>query len=343
MASHAERQPHLGSSLPNLPAFQSFPQHHHSGWRISPTTCPFPSHSHRRSRSFSLHGRISILHQRCRPLNALGGSLYYPGHHSKDYHVPALWLDCTLWLSSNHNHQPRTPVRIPAFSQPCENVWYSPQKDDPSPPRSQRPRRATILHTEGRHHVPYGQAVDRGLATRPPRNSHRLQGGSTVIRIRARLWRTPTDSWRVPGSSYNEGRTIHLHLAAPPPHELTAPHIGSTPRIPGHIHPQNPPEFEPGLLAAVTIRGSLEPPYSGPNLVRVHSDKALQIVVRGRHVNFLADRVKPAYLLGASQHDTNNPPALPNSTPSSPDKTPTLPTKTTRSGRTIRHPVCFTT
>ena len=80
---------------------------------------------------------------------------------------------------------------------------------------------------------------------------------------------------------------------------------------------------------------ALEPPYSGPHQVITRTDKTLQIVVRGRHVTVSADIVKPAYLLEASQHDTNNPPAPPNSTPTTPVKTPTPPTKTTYSGCTI--------
>ena len=114
MASHAERLLHLGPTLPTMPALQIFP--HHSGWRLSPTTCPFPSHPHRPCRSSSFLERISILPHRCRPLHALAGSLSYPGHHRREsVTCPALWLDCMLWLSSNYNHRPRTPVRIAAL------------------------------------------------------------------------------------------------------------------------------------------------------------------------------------------------------------------------------------
>ena len=96
------------------------------------------------------------------------------------------------------------------------------------------------------------------------------------------------------------------------------------------------------FLRQDTIRHALEPPYSGPHQVIARTDKTLQIVVRDRHIT-MADRVKPAYLLGTSQHDTNNPPAPPNSTPTTPYKTPIPPTKTTLSGCTIHHPVRFTT
>ena len=92
-------------SLPTLPALQSFPPYHHSRWRLSPTTCPFPSHPHRPSRFSSFLGRILILPHGCRPFHVMAESLSYPGHHSRDsVTCPALWLDCKLWLSSNHNH-----------------------------------------------------------------------------------------------------------------------------------------------------------------------------------------------------------------------------------------------
>jgi len=76
---------------------------------------------------------------------------------------PTLWLDCTLGLSSNHNHRPRTSVRFPALSQPGENVWFSPQQDHHSPSRGERPFRTTSPHTEGRHHGSWDQQWTEAL------------------------------------------------------------------------------------------------------------------------------------------------------------------------------------
>jgi len=86
---------------------------------------------------------------------------------------------------------------------------------------------------------------------------------------------------------------------------------------------------------------ALEPPYSGPHKVIAHTDKTLTIVVHGRQVNVSADRVKPAYVLEGTQHDTGSPPAQPHSDPAKP--VTTRPPQTTRSGRTIRFPARFTT
>ena len=65
------------------------------------------------------------------------------------------------------------------------------------------------------------------------------------------------------------------------------------------------------FLRQDTVHRALEPPYSGPHHIIARTDKTLQIVIQGRHITVSADRVKPTYLLGASQHDTNNPPAPP--------------------------------
>jgi hypothetical protein len=68
---------------------------------------------------------------------------------------PALWLNITLWLSTDHHDRPRTPVRVTALPQPAQDVWYPPLQDPPPPP-SQWPRVTAAPHAEGRHHVPRG-------------------------------------------------------------------------------------------------------------------------------------------------------------------------------------------
>ena len=78
-------------------------------------------------------------------------------------------------------------------------------------------------------------------------------------------------------------------------------------------------------------RCALEPPYSGPHKVIARTDKTLANVVRGRQVNVSVDRVKPAYVLEGTQHDTSSPPAQPRSDPVKP--VTTQPPQTTRSVR----------
>ena len=96
------------------------------------------------------------------------------------------------------------------------------------------------------------------------------------------------------------------------------------------------------FLRRDTTRRALEPPYSGPHKVIARTDKTLTIVVRGRQVNVSADRVKPAYIIDGTRHDTGSPPAQPSSDPRKP-VTATRPPKTTRSGRTVRFPARITT
>jgi len=61
-------------------------------------------------------------------------------------------------------------------------------------------------------------------------------------------------------------------------------------------------------------RRAMEPPYSVLHKVRACTDKRLTIVVRGRQVNVSADRIKPAYVLEVTQHETEGPPAQPSPT-----------------------------
>jgi cleavage and polyadenylation specificity factor subunit 1 len=104
------------------------------------------------------------------------------------------------------------------------------------------------------------------------------------------------------------------------------------------------------FLRQDTTRRALEPPYSGPHKILSRTDKTFKIVVRGRQVTVSADRVKPAYLMEGTQHDTGSPPAQPGSppaqpisAPAQPDEIRTEPPKTTRSGRTVRFPARFIT
>ena len=88
--------------------------------------------------------------------------------------------------------------------------------------------------------------------------------------------------------------------------------------------------------------------YSGPHKVITRSDKTFKIIVRGRQITVSADRVKPAYLLEESQHNTGNPPNHPNNIPAIPNNIPAIPDatpqpRTTRSGRKVRLPVRFST
>jgi len=96
------------------------------------------------------------------------------------------------------------------------------------------------------------------------------------------------------------------------------------------------------LLRQDSIRRALEPPYTGPHKVISRTDKTLKIVVRGRKVSVSADRVKSAYVLHGTQHDTGSlPSAQTRNDPKKPVST-TRPTQTTRSGRIFRFPASFT-
>jgi hypothetical protein len=96
------------------------------------------------------------------------------------------------------------------------------------------------------------------------------------------------------------------------------------------------------FLRQDAIRRALEPPYSGQHKVIARTDQILKTELRGRQVTVSADRVKPDYILVATQHNTGNPPAEPSSAPTKPI-TPTQSPRTTRSGRTVRFPARFTT
>ena len=120
-------------------------QHRHPSWQLRPPSRSLPTHSHWHSWTSPFLGRISLLPHGYRSLHALAGSFSHPGHHRRDsVTCPSLWLDSTFWLSTNHHHRPRTPVRVAALPQPGEDVQHPPLQDDPPPPRSHRPRANTI-------------------------------------------------------------------------------------------------------------------------------------------------------------------------------------------------------
>jgi hypothetical protein len=148
VASHPKRLPHLGPSLPTLPALQNLTPHHHSSRHFPPPSCPLLTRPHRPNRSSTILSRISILLDGGRSFHALARSLPHPRHHSRNsVTCPALWMDFTLWLSADHHDGPRTPVRVPIFPQPRKDVWGTTAQNDSLPSRSQRTCRTTTPHT----------------------------------------------------------------------------------------------------------------------------------------------------------------------------------------------------
>lgn len=102
------------------------------------------------------------------------------------------------------------------------------------------------------------------------------------------------------------------------------------------------------------LRGALQPPYTGPHRVLSRTDKTVTVELSRGPVTVSIDRVKPSY----SQNDTfptypfspqtDDPisvhlptPSRPASVPASLLTTPPRPVKTTRSGRQVKFPVCF--
>ncbi|CAH2097753.1 unnamed protein product [Euphydryas editha] len=97
-----------------------------------------------------------------------------------------------------------------------------------------------------------------------------------------------------------------------------------------------------------TVRGSLQPPYSGPHEVLDRGDKIFKILVKGKPTTVSVDRLKPAYVLSdSSPAPTLEPHINPNTDPI---PSPTVPTsstlphttqsnvKKTRTGRVVRFP-----
>lgn len=94
-----------------------------------------------------------------------------------------------------------------------------------------------------------------------------------------------------------------------------------------------------------TLRGSLQPPYSGPYEVLDRSDKTFKVLVKGKSVTVSIDRLKPAYtLIDQSPIPTFIPTPIPPPNPP-PDPVPIVPNapvqddvRRTRSGRRVRFP-----
>ena len=87
---------------------------------------------------------------------------------------------------------------------------------------------------------------------------------------------------------------------------------------------------------------ALDPPYSDPHKIIARSDKTHTLSVRGLQVTVSTDRVKPAYILEETQHDTGNPKDQPCSASPKPVATTIQPPRTTRCGRSVHFPDRFT-
>lgn len=91
------------------------------------------------------------------------------------------------------------------------------------------------------------------------------------------------------------------------------------------------------------VRGSLQPPYSGPHQVVKRDDKTLTLLIKGKEVRVSIDRVKPAYILGSDTDKSTSTPAKPVTldSPAKPQPQPEKPGTSephyrTRSGRRVR-------
>lgn len=94
-----------------------------------------------------------------------------------------------------------------------------------------------------------------------------------------------------------------------------------------------------------TLRGSLQPPYTGPYPVLERNDKTFKILVKGNSVTVSIDRLKPAYMqtdLSSNPTPTptpsNNPIPGPSPIPVGQSDLPQDGLGRTRSGRTVRFP-----
>ncbi|CAK1579888.1 unnamed protein product [Parnassius mnemosyne] len=99
------------------------------------------------------------------------------------------------------------------------------------------------------------------------------------------------------------------------------------------------------FLREDSLRGALQPAYTGPHEVVERNEKTFKIRVKGKVVTVSVDRLKPAYILSHSNDPTPTPsPPLkptPNPTPTPLPNTspsPTTACKTTRSGRRVHFP-----
>lgn len=89
-----------------------------------------------------------------------------------------------------------------------------------------------------------------------------------------------------------------------------------------------------------TVKGALQPAYTGPHEVIERGTKVFKIRVKGKPVSISVDRLKPAYILS----DTDNTPETPQKVKPHSAKLPPDPpanVKTSRSGRRIKFPDYF--
>ncbi|XP_059046725.1 uncharacterized protein LOC131842210 [Achroia grisella] len=92
-----------------------------------------------------------------------------------------------------------------------------------------------------------------------------------------------------------------------------------------------------------SVRGALQPPYSGPYEVLERGDKIFKLLVKGKPVTVSIDRLKPAYILAdpstTPQTITDPTPILlPIPVPMQTDIPAQDTAKKTRSGRVVRFP-----
>jgi hypothetical protein len=95
-----------------------------------------------------------------------------------------------------------------------------------------------------------------------------------------------------------------------------------------------------GFLQQDSIHQASEPPYSGPYQIVSRKEKTLQLLVCGKPTTVSTDRVKPAYMLTEANYWNNIHNPTSKQPPTTPIPIPT--TRTTRSGRHVHFPVCFT-
>lgn len=86
-----------------------------------------------------------------------------------------------------------------------------------------------------------------------------------------------------------------------------------------------------------TVRGSLQPAYTGPYEVLQRGDKVFKLRMKGKEQTVSIERLKPAYVLNSdTRPDTRS---LEKDTPPAPDpESKDANVKTSRSGRTVRFP-----
>jgi hypothetical protein len=244
-------------------------------------------------------------------------------------------------VSTDNHDRPRTPVRVAALPQPGEDVWHPPQQDDPHHPAANglverlhhTVKVAIMCHADEQWTVAF-PLVLLGIRTAYKED---LQSSAAELFYGEPL-RVPGEllvpaAPKVEASTFIQLLRRHMDQLQPTPaarHASPATFIHKDLWDSTHV-----------FLRQDDTRRALDPPYSGPQKVIARTDKTLTIVVRGWQVNVSADRVKPAYVLEGTRHDTGSPPAQPRNDTAKP--VTTRPPQTTRSGRTIHFPARFTT